>query len=138
MGIFDLSFSRFITPTVIKIVYILFIVVIALALLAAIISGFVADPVAGLLTLVFGPIGAVLYVLLIRVMLEALLAMIRTAENTAELLRIQGGGPAMAAAPGQPYGGPQPPPYGGGQQPYGGQQQPPGGQQPPPGHYPNR
>ncbi len=158
MGIFDVSFSKFVTPSVIKIVYIIFMVVLGLGYLIAVISAFSEDAIAGVVVLVVGPIVAFLYLLLIRVMLEALLAAIRTAENTTELLRIQsGGGAAMAGPPQPPYGGPQPgqQSHGGpppGQQPYGGQRgpqqpphggQPPYGQQPPPqtpppGFYPNQ
>ncbi|GAA5124282.1 DUF4282 domain-containing protein [Haloechinothrix salitolerans] len=149
MGIFDVSFSKFITPAVVKFVYIILMVLLGLGYLFAVIGGFSADVVTGLIALILGPVVVFLYLLLIRVSLEALVAVVRTAENTTELLRIQGGGgAAMAGPPQQPYGGPPP-----GQSPYGGQQpgphtgpqpqQPPYGQQPPPqtpppGFYPNQ
>ncbi|MPY77557.1 MAG: DUF4282 domain-containing protein [Actinophytocola sp.] len=157
MGIFDISFSKFITPAVIKVVYILLMVALGLAYVIAVISAFSEEAIAGILVLVIGPIVGFLYLLLIRVLLEGMLAVVRTAENTTELLRIQGGGGGGAAAggpppppfggppPGQaPYGGPPPgqpgpPPHTGPQPqqpPYGGQQPPP--QTPPPGFYPNQ
>lgn len=148
MGIFDVSFSKFITPAVVKVVYIILMALLALGYVIAVISGFANDAAAGLVVLILGPIFVFLYLLLVRVSLEALVAVVRTAENTTELVRIQGGGGGGAAAQWQPQGGPPPgqQPYGGPpQQPgsHGGPQQPPYGQQPPPqtpppGFYPNQ
>lgn len=148
MGIFDVSFSKFITPTVVKVVYIILMVLLALGYVVAVISGFTNDAAAGFLVLILGPIFVILYLLLIRVSLEALVAVVRTAENTTELLRVQGGGGGGPVGQWQPQGGPPPgqPPYGGPPQqpgPHGGPQQPPYGQQPPPqtpppGFYPNQ
>ncbi|WP_051399506.1 DUF4282 domain-containing protein [Haloechinothrix halophila] len=147
MGIFDVSFSKFITPTVVKVVYIILMVLLALGYVGAVIGGFANDAAAGFLVLILGPIFVFLYLLLIRVSLEALVAVVRTAENTTELVRIQGGG-GSPAVQWQPQGGPPPgqPPYGGPPQqpgPHGGPQQSPYGQQPPPqtpppGFYPNQ
>lgn len=153
MGIFDVAFTKFITPTVVKVVYIILMVLLALGYVVGVISAFASDAAAGVLVLILGPVLVFLYLLLIRVSLEALVAVVRTAENTTELLRVQGGGGAAAMA-GPPPGPPSPhsppsPPYGSPQQPPPGPPPgpppppPPPGygpppQQPPPGYYPNQ
>lgn len=122
MGLFDFSFTKFITPTVIRVIYIIAMVGLVLGYLVAVIATFNQDAAGGVVVLLLGPIGVFLYLLLIRVVLEGMLAAIRTAQNTGELVRLQQG-PAGMAPQGQPFGGP-PPGYG----------QPP----PPPPGYPNQ
>ncbi len=98
-ALFDLSFTRFVTPSIAKIVYVLIMAVIALTYLVAVVASFRANAALGLFVLIIlGPIVAILYLVLARVMLESLIATIRTAENTGELVRLSGGG--------QPHAGP--------------------------------
>ncbi|SNR76591.1 protein of unknown function [Haloechinothrix alba] len=137
-ALFDFSFSRFVAPTIAKIVYILAMIAIALGYIGAVIGAFAADVVFGLLTLVIlGPLGALLYLVLIRIAIESLLATIYTAQNTGELVRMQSGpqgpppgGPGMPPGYGPPPGQ-GPPPGGPPQGPPPGQQGPPPGQQGP-------
>ncbi len=90
--LFDLSFTRFVAPSVARIVYIVLVVVVALSYLIAVIAAFRTGLAYGLFVLVIiGPLFAVFYLVLARVGLESLIATIRTAENTAELVRLQGG-----------------------------------------------
>lgn len=90
--LFDLSFTRFVAPSVARIVYIVQIVVVALSYLIGVIAAFSEGIGLGLFVLVIvGPLLAVFYLVLARVGLESLIATIRTAENTAELVRLQGG-----------------------------------------------
>lgn len=112
-ALFDLSFTRFISPSIAKIVYVLIMVVIGLAYLVAVIASFRANVVLGLIVLIIvGPIVALLYLVLARVGLESLIAAIRTAENTAELVRLNHGGQPFAppAASGNYPNDPQYPP----------------------------
>ncbi|OMH27746.1 hypothetical protein BKD30_03700 [Tersicoccus phoenicis] len=116
-ALFDLSFTRFISPAIVKIVYVLIMVALAIFFLAFLIAGFASrNPVAGLFALIFGAVIVLLYLVLARVGLEALLATIRTAENTTEIVAMmrQGAQPPTAgrgfgsAGPTPPYPGQAP------------------------------
>lgn len=105
-ALFNLSFDKFIAPTVAKIVYVLAMIGIVIGYLGFVAAGFNESAAQGLLILlIVGPILALLYLAFIRVAIEALLATILTAQNTGELVRLQGG-----RAPGQPAPGSQEPP----------------------------
>lgn len=82
--LFDFSFEAFITPSIIKILFILILVVIALGALGMIIVAFTQGVVAGLAMLIIGvPIGGFLYILFARVWLEIVVVFFRIEENTA-------------------------------------------------------
>jgi hypothetical protein len=86
--LFDFSFGSFITPTIIKVIYILLIIVIALMMLTIVIVGFTQSVVAGLLALIIGaPIGGFLYILFARVWLEIIIVLFRIHDNTEEMAR---------------------------------------------------
>ncbi|MDQ6752431.1 MAG: DUF4282 domain-containing protein [Actinomycetota bacterium] len=60
--------------------------------------------------LILGPLVALVYLVLVRIGIESLLASIKTAQNTAELVRLAGGNPEPGTGNyGQPYGQPMPP-----------------------------
>ena len=80
-ALFDFGFNSFATPVVIKVLYILSLVGIGVFYVVAVISGFVQDPLTGLLALVGGGIAALLTLVYIRVLLEVLFATIRIAED---------------------------------------------------------
>lgn len=130
-ALFDFSFTKFIAPSVARIVYILIMVMLAVVYIGAVVAAFQNSAVFGFLTLlILGPLFVLIYLALARVALEALIASIRTAENTAELVRM-GGGHApyqgqSPSSPQSPYGGPSYPPAG-----------PPGPQPPRYPHQPN-
>lgn len=84
-ALFDLSFSKFVTLTFVKILYVLGIAAVAIAWLFFLITGFSADALLGVLVLILGPIVALLYIVLIRVSLEISVAVIRVAINTGKL-----------------------------------------------------
>jgi hypothetical protein len=118
-GLFDLNFDRFVAPVIAKIAYILVMLVIAMVYIGAVVSAFTADTAFGfLIMLIFGPAVALLYLALFRVGIESLLAVIYTAQNTAELVRLQGGRPPNETTwlspapdtPGAPAPGAAPPP----------------------------
>lgn len=85
-ALFDLSFSNFITLTFAKIVYIVLIAVCILVWLSFVLMGFYNDSTMGFLTLLFGWIPAVVNIILVRLSLEASVALIRVAQNTTELV----------------------------------------------------
>ncbi|MDJ0354225.1 DUF4282 domain-containing protein [Pseudarthrobacter sp. PH31-O2] len=103
-NLFDLSFTRFISPSIAKIVYILIMIALGVMYLVFVIAAFSSrSPVLGLLVLlVIGPLFVIIYLALARIGLESLVAGIRTAENTAELVRLQGGTPAAGTHGGLP------------------------------------
>ena len=122
-ALFDLDFRKFITPSIIKIVYILIMVMLIVSYLFFVVASFRVSGAFGFLVLlVLGPLFCLIYLVLIRAGLESLLAQIRTAENTAELVRLAGGtppsdqgsfqinpvpptGPSAPRAPGTPHPG---------------------------------
>ncbi|MFP4145373.1 MAG: DUF4282 domain-containing protein [Phycisphaeraceae bacterium] len=85
-GLFDLSFSRFITLGVIKALYLLGLVVIGLGWLLMIISSIVQGHLLpALVVIVLGTLMALLYVIFLRVGLELVVVIFRIGENTSKL-----------------------------------------------------
>ena len=82
-ALFDLSFSRFITPMIIKLVYVLMMIVIAIVYLFYAVVFFQADTASlGVLwLLVIGPIASVLWLAIARMTLEFYLAVVRVSED---------------------------------------------------------
>ncbi len=107
--LFDFNFDSFVTPKVVKIVYILITIGLGILYLAIVISAFATRQVAfGFLALVIiGPLVVLIYLALARMGLESLIATIRTAQNTGELVRLAGGNAAGSnqLAPGSYPGG---------------------------------
>ena len=89
-ALFDFSFSSYITVSFAKIVYIVLIVVCGLTWLSMILMGFAFDSMMetffGPLALFLGWIPAVVNMVIVRLGLESAVALIRTAQNTSELL----------------------------------------------------
>lgn len=113
--LFDFNFDSFVTPKIVKIVYVLITIGLGILYLIIVISSFMSGEVAlGFLSLVIiGPLVVLIYLALARMGLESLVATIRTAENTGELVRLSGGTapgntpPAPGGYPGGPsFGGP--------------------------------
>lgn len=81
--LFDLSFSSFVAPQIVGVLYILGLISGALFVLRIVLATFsLAGFVTGVGTLVFGLIGLLIYAIFLRVSLESFVAIIRTAENT--------------------------------------------------------
>jgi hypothetical protein len=81
-ALFDLSFTRFVTIGVVKIVYILGMVVLAILLLLMLIGAFSQGVGMGLLALIVLPIVGFLELLFLRIWLEIIVCMFRIAQNT--------------------------------------------------------
>ncbi len=84
---FDLSFSHYITPSVIKVLFILFMVVIGLAVIGGIINGFLWSPALGIFALIGGLIGGFVWLILARVFLELVMVFFNINKNTDEIAR---------------------------------------------------
>ena len=80
-ALFDFSFNSFATPVVIKVLYILGLVGIALGYVAVVISGFADSPLTGLVALIGGAVVALFYVIFFRVFLEFYYAVVRMSED---------------------------------------------------------
>jgi hypothetical protein len=80
-ALFDFSFNSFATPVVIKVLYILGLVAIGLGYVVLVISGFANSPITGLAILIGGLIGALIYVIFLRITLEFYYAVVRMSED---------------------------------------------------------
>jgi len=78
-GLFDFGFTRFITLSFLKFIYVLVVVVMGLALLVVIVAGFASGPLPGVLALILGPVVALLYLIWIRMGMEFLAVVFRMA-----------------------------------------------------------
>ncbi len=84
-ALFDFSFTKFVTPSIVKVVYVLVVIVTALAYVSWILGGFGYDTGLGVVALLFGWIPALLIIALTRVQLEYMVALIRASENTRDI-----------------------------------------------------
>ncbi len=80
-ALFDFSFEHFVTPMIVKVVYILSIVGLGIAWLVFLAAGFSQGAGSGLFVLVLGPIAILLYLCLIRMTLEFYLAVTRMSQD---------------------------------------------------------
>ena len=89
-SLFDLSFTRLVTTRVVKALYILLIVVVAIGLVATITSSIIAGSITGvLISVIGGTLGALLTIIYGRIMLEVLLAIFRILETNREIAYLQ-------------------------------------------------
>lgn len=86
-SVFDLHFRRFITPSVVKVLYIITVIVATLASLMIILFGFRAGIAEGLGALIIALFMFFLIVLVARVGLETLVSIFRIANYSAEIAR---------------------------------------------------
>ncbi len=68
--LFDMSFSEFITPRIISLIYIVGVVLAGIGLIFTIIAGFAGNVLAGFLLLLVAPVIFIIYVVMLRVYLE--------------------------------------------------------------------
>lgn len=81
----DLSFRQFVTPRLVRTLYLMSLIGAGLASVAWMFSGFKEGLMRGLFTLVTGPVAFLFYILTARVGLEFMLAVFRIADNTEKL-----------------------------------------------------
>jgi hypothetical protein len=106
-SLFDYSFNSFITPRIIKVLYVLATILVALWTLVFVLIAFKASSGLGIVTLlIFGPIFFVLGMIYARVFLELLIVFFRIHGDVHEINQRGGGGngssPAFAAPPAAP------------------------------------
>jgi hypothetical protein len=86
-ALFDFSFTHFITPKIVKLVYVLVAIFLALGAIGLIIGAFADNAGFGILALILGAIGYILYLALARMTLEFYLAIVRMSEDIHKRLR---------------------------------------------------
>jgi hypothetical protein len=85
-GLFDLSFETFITPSIVKIVYIVVIVMAGLWWIVLTIAGLSSGGFGGMLGgLIFGGLAALLMILFYRIFLELTMILFRIHDNTEKM-----------------------------------------------------
>lgn len=80
-ALFDFSFTHFVTPSLVKVVYIAVLVMGILGWLVYVVAGFSVDPALGVLALILGPIVVIIYLALVRLSLEFYLAVVRMSQD---------------------------------------------------------
>jgi hypothetical protein len=83
--LFDFSFKRFITTSVIKLIFWINVIAIGILGIMAIIGGFKESFILGILALIFTPIFYIIYVAIIRMLLELIAVIFRIGEYTEEI-----------------------------------------------------
>ena len=106
-ALFDLSFTQFITPSVIKVIYLLGILMLGLLWIVGIIASLTQGFMAFLGMLVFGTIVLLIYLLMMRVWLELIAVIFRIGDNAKAIASSLGatpptGGFPIATPPGNP------------------------------------
>ena len=85
-ALFDTSFESFVFPKVVKFIYILIIVLLALLYLGMLIAGFGRGAGPGLGALILGPIALLIYLIFIRAGIEVAMVMFRINANVKKML----------------------------------------------------
>lgn len=80
-ALFDFSFTTFITPMIVKFVYILATVGTGLFFLFFLVTAFKGSAAIGLLVLIVGPVFAIVYLAFVRMTLEFYLAVTRMSQD---------------------------------------------------------
>lgn len=80
-SLFDFSFNHFVTPIIIRVLYVLGIIGISLGYFFIVIGAFLNGVAQGLITMLLGLVLAVVYLAFWRVMLEFFLAVVRMSED---------------------------------------------------------
>ncbi|HEX6151185.1 DUF4282 domain-containing protein [Nocardioides sp.] len=86
-ALFDFTFEHFVTPMIVKVVYILAIIALGLGFFLFLAAGFAAGARTGLVVLLVGPVAVLLYLCLIRMTLEFYLAIARMSQDIHQRLR---------------------------------------------------
>lgn len=80
-ALFDFSFTNFVTPILVRFVYLLATVALVVSWLIFVFAGFANSAGAGLAALILGPIFVIIYLAVIRMTLEFYLSVVRMSED---------------------------------------------------------
>jgi Domain of unknown function (DUF4282) len=84
-ALMDTRFDSLITPSLIRFLYVVAIVILALGTLGAVIAGFAESAGSGILLLILAPIGALLYLIVIRLWLELIVVVFKIRDAAEEV-----------------------------------------------------
>ena len=98
-ALFDFSFSKFITLSIVKLLYAIGIAVALIATLGMVGTSFTQGVVAGIIALMVSPIFFLLYVIALRVWLELVIVIFRIADHTAKIAGETGQGEQESESP---------------------------------------
>jgi len=115
-ALFDFSFTEFVTPKIVKFIYILSMIIVGLGYISSLIGGFAQGVGAGIAALIVGAIVAILVLAYIRVVLEFFMVLFRIYENTHTMANQ--GYPGGSTPPSSAYQPAGPPPGMPGGNPY--------------------
>jgi hypothetical protein len=101
-ALFDLTFTRFVTISVVRIIYLLGMLLLAVLWLIMVVAGFMQGVLAGLVGIIVATIIAAIYLLMMRVWLEVIVVLFRIGENTTAMARSMGVGPPTGGFPVMP------------------------------------
>ncbi len=94
-GLFDFSFREYVTPKIIRVIFVILIVFAALGALALLITSSRGGGFGIVLGIIFAVVGFFLYVILFRIYLEVVSALFRINDNIATLVQLSGGTPTV-------------------------------------------
>ncbi len=80
-ALFDFSFNRFVTPMLVKLVYVLATIYAVIVYVIIVIAGFTNGVFAGLIVLILGPIGAIIWLAVVRIGLEFGISVVRMSQD---------------------------------------------------------
>jgi hypothetical protein len=84
-ALFDLSFTSFVTAKLIKVLFVLAIIVVALAAVGFVVLAQNQPSPAPVVSIIIAPIAFFIYIILVRVQLEILIVIFRMSEHLAEI-----------------------------------------------------
>jgi len=84
-ALMDTRFDSLITPSLIRFLYVVAIVLLALGTLAVIIAGFAESAGSGVLLLIFAPLGALIYLIITRLWLELIVVAFKIRDAAEEV-----------------------------------------------------
>lgn len=84
-ALMDTRFDSLITPSLIRFLYVVAIILIALGVLAAIVSGFAEDAGTGILLLILAPLAGLLYLIVTRLWLELIVVAFKIRDAAEEV-----------------------------------------------------
>jgi Domain of unknown function (DUF4282) len=84
-ALMDTRFDRLITPSLIRFLYVVAMVILALGTLAVVIAGFAESAGTGVLLLIFAPLGALIYLIVTRLWLELIVVAFKIRDAAEEV-----------------------------------------------------
>jgi hypothetical protein len=84
-SLMDTRFDSLITPKLIRFLYVVSMVILAIGVIVFIIAGFANDAGSGVLALILAPLGALIYLIVIRLYLELIVVAFKIREAAEEI-----------------------------------------------------